>query len=112
MKYFNIDLFYSLLTIDGKMALQELLENDEEFKIKKHKEIGLREWLQIEWVKQMCSVRLHNAIFSETGRYGRLNGKYLKDIDKYDIMSIRNSGKKCWEEFEKMRNEYNEAIKK
>ena len=112
MKYLNIDLLYSLLTIDGKRALLELLENDEELRIKNHEEIEVRNWLQIEWVKQRSSVRLYNGIFSESGRNGRLCNMSLNEVDKKDIMPIRNFGKKCWEEFEKLRDEYNKSIKK
>jgi hypothetical protein len=111
MKYLNIDLLYSLLTIDGKRALLELLENDVELRIKNHEEIEIRDWLQIEWVKQMSSIRLYNALFSEYGR-SRLRGMRLNDVKKIDILSIRNSGLKCWEQFQKMRDEYNEAVKK
>jgi hypothetical protein len=112
MKYLNIDLLYSLLTIDGKRALLELLENDVELRIKNHEEIEIRDWLQIEWVKQMSSIRLHNALLSESWGTGRLRGMRLNDVKKIDILSIRNSGLKCWEQFQKMRDEYNEAVKK
>jgi DNA-directed RNA polymerase alpha subunit len=111
MKYLDIDLFYSLLTIDGKRALLELLEKDEELRIENYKEIEIKKWLEIEWVKQRSSVRLYNAIFHASFSDGRLFNKFLNDVDKEDVMGIRNFGEKSWKEFEKLRDEYNEALK-
>jgi hypothetical protein len=114
----KIEFLYSLLTIDDKNDLLDLLLKDEELNLRvEYDDISLGDWLDNYIMKEniSISVRLFNCLRTASSRYEyRRRGKeiYLKEIDKVDIISIRNAGEKCWEEFERLRNTYNETIKK
>ena len=113
----NIYMLYSRLTIEEKMGLLELIAEDDKLNIKvEYDDIRVCDWLDNYILEEniFISVRLFNCL-----RFGsrhewkiRDNGGFLNNIQKVDIMSIRNAGQKCWEEFEKLRNTYNETIKK
>jgi DNA-directed RNA polymerase alpha subunit len=112
----KIKSFYSKLTINDKNDLLDLLLRDKELNLRVeydgmyYYDISLDDWLNYYIPKEnvSISVRLHNCLLMNR----RLDVElYLKDIDKSDIMSIENAGKKCWEEFVKLRDEYYEAIK-
>jgi hypothetical protein len=100
---------YNFLSIDTKLKLLELLNNDLDL-IRRRDNIKISEWLQIMQYKNM-SVRLYNCL-SRGSRYDDIWDKGINDIEEMDIMNCRNAGKKCWEEFEKLRQEYNKSIKK
>lgn len=100
---------YSFLSIETKVKLLELLNNDSDL-IRRRDNISIHEWLYIMKDKNI-SVRLYNCLFN-SDRYDDIHGKLINDIEEMDIMKLRNAGKKCWEEFEKLREEYNESIKK
>lgn len=100
---------YSFLSIETKVKLLELLNNDSDV-IPNPYNITFQDWLHIVEEKKM-SVRLYNCLYF--GRKDKdLKEMPINDIDKEDIISIRNAGVKCWQEFEKLRQEYNESIKK
>jgi len=107
--YITILQLYNFLSIDTKQQLLKLLNNDLDL-IRRQHNISFQDWLEIVEEKDM-SVRLRNCLY-----FGRkdedLKEKSINDIDKEDIISIRNAGEKCWIEFEKLRQEYNESIKK
>lgn len=107
--YITILQLYNFLSIDTKLKLLELLNNDLDL-IRRRDNIKISEWLEIMQDKKM-SVRLYNCL-SRGSRYDDIRDKAINDIDEQDIISIQNAGKKCWEEFEKLRQEYNESIKK
>jgi DNA-directed RNA polymerase alpha subunit len=107
--YITILELYNFLSIDTKLKLLELLNNDLDL-IRRRDNIKIREWLDIMQDKKM-SVRLYNCL-CRGSRYDDIRDKGINDVDEQDIISIRNAGKKCWEEFEKLREEYNESVKK
>jgi hypothetical protein len=100
----NILQLYNFLRIETKIELLDLLNNDAEV-INFNHNIKISEWLEIMKYKDI-SIRLYNSLYSAC-RDIKIN-----DIDKMDIMRLRNAGKKCWQEFVKLREQYNESIKK
>jgi hypothetical protein len=107
--YITILQLYNFLSIDTKLKLLELLNNDLDL-IRRRDNIKISKWLDIMQDKNM-SVRLYNCLFRGS-RYCDIWDKGINDIEEMDIMNLRNAGKKCWEEFEKLREEYNQSIKK
>ena len=107
--YITILQLYNFLSIDTKLKLLELLNNDLDL-IRRRDNIKISEWLEIMQDKKM-SMRLYNCLYFAS-RYDDWRDKRINDIEEMDIMNLRNAGKKCWEEFEKLRQEYNESIKK
>jgi hypothetical protein len=105
----NILQLYNFLSIETKIELLDLLNNDEGVINFKYN-IKISEWLETMRDKNM-SVRLYNCLYSAS-RYDRLRDTRINDIDEYDIMVLRNAGKKCWQEFERLREEYNGGVKK
>lgn len=100
---------YNFLSIETKIKLLELLNNDSDV-IPNPANITLRDWLDTMQERKM-SLRLYNCLYFPT-RHDYMYEKRLNDIDKEDIISIQNAGVKCWQEFEKLREEYNESLKK
>jgi hypothetical protein len=105
----NILQLYNFLSTETKIELLDLLNNDDKV-INFKNNIKISEWLETMHDKNM-SVRLYNCLYSAS-RYDRLRDKRLNDIDEIDIIVLRNAGKKCWQEFEKLREEYNGGINK
>ena len=82
--------------------------NAEEVIIFNHN-IKISEWLEMMKYKDI-SMRLYNCLYSFSCH--NLRDIRINDIEKMDILSKKNAGKKCWEEFQKLREEYNQSIKK
>lgn len=113
----EIKFLYSRLTIDDKNKLLDLMIEDEDLKLRvEYDEILISDWLEYYIQKEYISIstRLFNCLYSVSrcgSRYEK-HTKYLNEIEKGDILSIENAGKKCWEEFQKLRDDYNKSIKK
>ena len=76
-------------------------------------DILIIDWLQAFHLDGNMSVRLYNSLYSESRSYrGDLHNKYLNEVTRWDITGLRNIGETSWKEFEKLRAEYNEKIKK
>jgi hypothetical protein len=105
----NIFQLYNFLSIENKIELLDLLNNDEEVIIFNHN-IKISKWLEIMKYKDI-SIRLYNCLYSVSCSHN-LQDIRINDIEKMDILSKKNAGKKCWEEFQKLREEYNQSIKK
>jgi len=104
----NIFQLYNFFSIENKIELLDLLNNDEEVIIFNHN-IKISEWLEMMKYKDI-SMRLYNCLYSFSCH--NLRNIRINDIEKMDILSKKNAGKKCWEEFQKLREEYNQSIKK
>jgi hypothetical protein len=107
--YITILQLYNFLSIDTKLKLLELLNNDLDL-IRRRDNIKISEWLEVMQDKKI-SVRLYNCLHFAS-RFDGWQDKRINDVEDMDIMNLRNAGKKCWQEFEKLRQEYNESIKK
>ena len=107
--YITIIQLYSFLSIETKVKLLELLNNDSDV-IPNPANITLKDWLYTMEERKM-SVRLYNCLYFYT-HHNDMYEKRLNDIEKKDILSMANAGVVCWREFEKLREEYNESIKK
>jgi hypothetical protein len=105
----NIFQLYNFLSIENKIELLDLLNNDAEV-ISFNHNIKISEWLKMMKDKDI-SMRLYNALYSAYC-YNDLRDIRINDIEKMDILSRKNAGKKCWQEFVKLREEYNGSIKK
>ena len=105
----NILQLYNFLSIQTKIELLDLLNNDAEV-INFNHNIKISEWLKIMKDKDI-SMRLYNSLYSSL-HYHNLRDIRINDIDKMDIITLRNAGKKCWQEFEMLREQYNANIKK
>ena len=104
----NIFQLYNFLSIENKIELLDLLNNDAEV-ISFNHNIKISEWLEMMKYKDI-SIRLYNCLYSFSCH--NLRDIRINDIEKMDILSKKNAGKKCWQEFEKLREEYNATIKK
>jgi len=104
----NIFQLYNFFSIENKIELLDLLNNDEEVIIFNHN-IKISESLEMMKYKDI-SMRLYNCLYSFSCH--NLRNIRINDIEKMDILSKKNAGKKCWEEFQKLREEYNQSIKK
>jgi hypothetical protein len=103
---------YRFLSIDDKMELLCLLNNDEEVIYKKDN-INIKDWLDTMSIKDI-SVRLFNCLrtLSNSRNWNESSKRGIYDLEKIDIMTMENSGKVSWIEFEKLRENYKNSIKK
>lgn len=118
----NVDLLYSLLTNDAKKELLKLLIMDDSLNAKPKEEVPnippikhdilLDDWVAIMLHKRLINMRLYNCLKWETGTNRRFFGVYLNEIEEHHILSLRNAGKKSWEEFVQLRNNYYQNLKK
>ena len=94
------------------MELLSLLNNDEEVICKKDN-INIKDWLETMSAKDI-SVRLFNCLrtLSNSRIWNESSERGIYDLEKIDIMNMKNAGKGCWIEFEKLRENYINSIKK
>lgn len=100
-----IERIYAILDKSEKLKLRHLLKVDKEIYPNNACEISMGDWVKIMKERNKMSRRLTNCIAPDWG-YLEFHYSCLKNVDKSDIMGLRNAGEKSWEEFEALRKEY------
>lgn len=112
MDFLYVSNFYRFLTIDGKMELLYLLNNDEEV-IYKVNNISIIDWIE-NVLTENISTRLYGCLRSLSGSrdWNKSSERGILDLEKTDITNMRNAGEACWIEFEQLREKYKNSMKK